>query len=96
MRFSPQHSKVRASENCTRTANLAESALKLASQFRFIHQTDLYIQHERGGACGVAMAVRRILNLRIRHGFVIIGGGHFIDVSKCTSSRSDSPTQVAR
>jgi Icc protein len=60
-----------------------------AQKFRFVHITDLHIQPELGAADGVAMAVRKLLSLRPRPDFVLIGGDHVMDLLKVTRDRAD-------
>lgn len=59
------------------------------AKFRFVHITDLHIQPELGAADGVAMAVQKILSLKPRPDFVLIGGDHVMDLLKVTHERAD-------
>jgi len=66
-----------------------ESLLQPKAKFRFAHFTDLHIQPELGAADGVAMAVRKLLSMRPRPDFVLIGGDHVMDLLKVTHERAD-------
>jgi len=57
--------------------------------FRFVHMTDLHIQPELGAADGVALAVKKVLSLKPRPKFVILGGDSIMDALNVTKERAD-------
>lgn len=57
--------------------------------FRFVHITDIHIEPELDAPKGVALCVRKILQLDPRPEFVITGGDHPFDLLTCTRERAD-------
>lgn len=68
----------------------AEAVLSLPKRkFRFVHFTDVHIEPERGAPSGTALAVRKLLALRPRPDFVIVGGDHVMDALSVGRERAD-------
>ncbi|MBV9865915.1 MAG: metallophosphoesterase [Abitibacteriaceae bacterium] len=63
-------------------------AMAQAPRFRFVHFTDLHTQPELGATEGVAMAVRKLLSLKPRPDFIIIGGDTVMDASAVERPRA--------
>lgn len=58
-------------------------------RFRFVHLTDLHIQPELGAIDGVALAVRRILRLKPRPNFLLVGGDSIMDALNVSRERAE-------
>jgi len=58
-------------------------------RFRFVHFTDPHIQPELGATEGVHAAVKKVLSLRPRPDFILLGGDHVMDVLATSRARAD-------
>jgi 3',5'-cyclic-AMP phosphodiesterase len=67
----------------------AQTADAQARGFRFVHLTDLHLQPELGAPDGVALAVKKVLSLKPRPRFVVLGGDSIMDALKVTKDRAD-------
>ncbi|MDR3688509.1 MAG: metallophosphoesterase [Fimbriimonas sp.] len=66
-----------------------ESIARQERRFRFVHFSDLHIQPELGATQGVAMAVKKVLDLNPRPSFIVTGGDHVMDLLSVTRGRAD-------
>jgi 3',5'-cyclic AMP phosphodiesterase CpdA len=60
-----------------------------APKFRFVHFTDPHIQPELRAGEGVAAAVKKLLSLKPRPDFVLLGGDHVMDILSVTRPRAN-------
>lgn len=57
--------------------------------FRFVHMTDIHVQPELHAGEGLALCVKKILELEPRPRFIISGGDHVMDLLNCKLERAD-------
>lgn len=69
-------------------AGLAHASARPA-KFRFVHLTDLHIQPELGAAEGIKLAFRKVLSLRPRPAFVLLGGDLLMDLLAVDQGRAE-------
>lgn len=74
--------------------SLGEASAKRG--LRFVHMTDLHIEPELGAPDGVALAVRKILSLKPRPEFVVMGGDGVMDLLNVTRERADLQFQILK
>lgn len=65
-------------------------------KFRFAHLTDLHIQPELGAFDGVSLAVKKVLSLKQRPDFIVIGGDAIMDALNCTADRAETQFKLLK
>src|SRR5260221_12297416 len=58
--------------------------------FRFVHLTDVHVQHERAGDEGFTAALKAVENLKPRPEFILGGGDMVFDALEVSSDRAKS------
>jgi len=61
---------------------------------RFVFMTDFHIEPELGAPEGVAMAVKKVLSLKPRPEFILVGGDTVMDLLNVTRERADLQFQL--
>lgn len=60
----------------------------LIQPFRFVHLTDIHVQHERAGDEGFTAALKAVENLKPRPDFILTGGDMVFDALEVNSDRA--------
>lgn len=76
------------SSTLAQPSGIQPPASGLAQPFRFVHLTDIHIQHERDGDKGFAKALRAVETLKPKPDFILTGGDLVFDVLDVGSDKA--------